>query len=479
MATLHVWITPSNPPGFHRDEASISYNAFTISQDLRDQDGGLLPLYFVSFGDYKSPIFVYVLASVFRVTAADPQVARAVAAVCVLACVLLIGLLAGRRSHSGRVAVSALVLAALTPWLFELGRVAFDTSLQPLVLVCLLVAVERAYRSNGRVLARALPVGLALGALAYVYAAGRLLAPLFALALLVFAGRGRWRWLLATWATFAVTILPLAAYSWRHPGALTARYDATKFAEEGMSSPEIVRTAVSNYLHDVNLWAWVFEGDPKPYIHSWGNAGQLLGGVVVLALLGAAAAVVRERPDPWWRYVLALLVLAPIPAALTEDRMHSLRLVPLPVLLLVLATSGLALLFSAGRRTWLARLAVAAVAIGVGVQFWHFFDTYRVRGAERTELFEAGVPALLEQAFAADRTVFVDYDDRYALTHALWYAVSHGLPEDRVSRLADGGVPAAGSMVFGRLQECDYVCDELARSHEYWIATAVGPRPAG
>jgi hypothetical protein len=36
-------VTPSNPPGFVRDEASIAYNAYTISQTGRDQDGGLLP----------------------------------------------------------------------------------------------------------------------------------------------------------------------------------------------------------------------------------------------------------------------------------------------------------------------------------------------------------------------------------------------------------------------------------------------------
>src|SRR5207249_1354386 len=68
VAAFQLWISPSNPPGFIRDEASLAYNAYTISQDLRDQDGGLLPLYFTSFDDYKSPVFVYALAAVFRVT---------------------------------------------------------------------------------------------------------------------------------------------------------------------------------------------------------------------------------------------------------------------------------------------------------------------------------------------------------------------------------------------------------------------------
>jgi hypothetical protein len=49
VAVYQLWITPANPPGFHRDEASVAYHAYSLSRDLRDQDGGLLPLYIVSF----------------------------------------------------------------------------------------------------------------------------------------------------------------------------------------------------------------------------------------------------------------------------------------------------------------------------------------------------------------------------------------------------------------------------------------------
>jgi len=58
LATVafQLWITPSNPPGYHRDEAAVSFNAYSISTSLRDEDGGFLPLFFRSFGDYKSPL---------------------------------------------------------------------------------------------------------------------------------------------------------------------------------------------------------------------------------------------------------------------------------------------------------------------------------------------------------------------------------------------------------------------------------------
>jgi hypothetical protein len=477
VALFQLWITPANPPGFHRDEASIAYNAYSISQDLRDQDGGLLPLYIVSFDDYKSPLFVYLLAGIFRLTEPDAQVARQLAAAVVLGAVLVVGLIALVRTRSVAVAVAAVVLAGLTPWLYELGRVAFDTALEPLVLAAFLFALHWASVSPRGAVARAIPVGLGLGALAYVYAAGRLLAPLFALGLLVFAGRGRWRWLLATWSTFVATLIPLAVYWRNHPGALTARYERTTFIEDDMSLPAIVGRAILNYLTDVNPWSWIASGDPRPYIHA-GDAGQLFAGVVALAIVGAVLVLRREQDDPWWRFVLVALLLAPIPAALTEDRHYALRLLPIPVLLIVLAVPALDLLIRAARRSWPARVALAALSAAVAVQFVQFEHAYESIGPARTEVFEAGVPALLERAFADSPTVYIDYDDRYAQTHALWYAVSHGVPPSRVSVLADGGIAPAGTIVFGRYQACDYICNELARSYSYWIARAGGPNPA-
>jgi len=140
---FQLWITPSNPPGYHRDEAALSFNAYSISTSLRDEDGGFLPLFFRSFGDYKSPLYPYLLAGSFRVTGPHAEVARGFSAVLVLAAVLLLGLLARRLSGSTAIGVVVFVLAGVTPWLFELGRVALEVSTQPLLLTALLLALER------------------------------------------------------------------------------------------------------------------------------------------------------------------------------------------------------------------------------------------------------------------------------------------------------------------------------------------------
>ena len=45
VVAFQLWVTPRNPPGFHRDEAALSYNAYTIATSGRDEDGGVMPLH--------------------------------------------------------------------------------------------------------------------------------------------------------------------------------------------------------------------------------------------------------------------------------------------------------------------------------------------------------------------------------------------------------------------------------------------------
>jgi 4-amino-4-deoxy-L-arabinose transferase-like glycosyltransferase len=476
VAAFQLWITPSNPPGFHRDEASIAYNAYTISTSLRDEDGGRLPLFFRSFEDYKSPLYPYLLAAVFRVTGPHKEVARGLSALLVLASVLLLGVLAQSVTGSGLVAVVTVVLAGLTPWLFEIGRVALEVSTQPLLLVLLLLLLLRSWRRSSWGVLGGVPLGCVLGLLTYSYTGSRLLGPLLAAALVVFAGRGRWRWLAGAWGTFALLLVPLGIYALRHPGALTSRYEATTIVEPGMSSPRVVLQAISNYVHDSNLWHWATSGDPAPYIHVYGY-GSLFASVVLLALAGAVLVLMRRRGDLWWRYVLVATLLVPIPAALTVDRFNAIRLAALPVFVLVLAVPALDALLASARRGWGARAAVAALALLVAFQFGQFLHEYRYRGPGRTVLFDAGVDPLLRLGFDGGRKLYIDYDDRGAQAQALWHATEDALPRDRVVILPDGGIPPPGSIVFARFQECDYVCRRFASWEGYWLARAIGPKP--
>jgi Dolichyl-phosphate-mannose-protein mannosyltransferase len=473
IIAFQLWITPTNPPGYHRDEAALSLNAHTLSTGLRDEDGARLPLFFRSFDDYKSPVYPYLLAGIFKVTGPDQQVARGLSAVLVLAAVLLLGLLAFRVTGQWAVATIVVVLAGLTPWLFELGRMAIEATTQPLLVVLLLLTLERAVRLQRYDVLHGVVAGALVGLITYSYTGSRLLGPLLAAALVVFAGRGRWRFVGAAWAAVLLLLLPLGVYALRHPGNLTARYEATTIAREGLSGPRVVAEAIGNWFKDVNPWHWATAGDPAPYIHN-GGYGALFGAVVALALVGVVLVLLRERANLWWRYVVLATLLVPIPAALTVDRYNAIRLAMLPVFALVLATPVLAALVAAVRTSWAARAAAGVLAVAVAVQLVQFLDSYRTRGPARIVLFEAGVEPLLEGPLASGETVYLDFDDRGAQAQARWRAAAAGIPQSRIVILPDGGIPPAGSLVFLRFQDCDFECEDVASWEEYRLVRSVG-----
>ena len=470
---FQLWITPSNPPGYHRDEAALSLNAYTLSTSLRDEDGARLPLFFRSFDDYKSPVYPYLLAGVFRVTGPSQTVARGLSAVLVLAAVILLGVLARRLSGNWLVVGIVVVLAGFTPWLFELGRIAIEATTQPLFVVLLLLVLERATRLERYGVGQGVAAGALLGLVTYSYTGSRLLGPLFAIALLVLAGRGRWRFVVAAWATFAVVLLPLGIYALRHPGNLTARYEATTIARDGRSGAAVVVEAIGNWFKDINPWHWSTAGDPAPYIHN-GGYGALFGGVVLLALVGVVLVLARERHSLWWRYVLLATLLVPVPAALTVDRYNAIRLATLPVFVFVLAVPALSALVAAARTSWAVRVAAALLVLLVSVQFAQFLDSYRTRGPARLVLFDAGVKALLEEPLASGKPIYTDFDDRGAQAQARWRAAVAGVPQDRIVILPDGGIPPPGSLVFLRFQDCDFPCTEVASWEDYRLTRATG-----
>jgi hypothetical protein len=123
-----------------------------------------------------------------------------------------------------------------------------------------------------------------------------------------------------------------------------------------------------------------------------------------------------------------------------------------------------------------ARPLVAALAVGAAVQLALFVHNFATEGPKRTGRFEAGIPGLLDRAWAGDGSVYVDYDDLEPLGLARWYALQKDVEQTRVVRLSDGGIPPTGAIAFGRTQECDYICTRLERSGDYWIARAEGPR---
>src|ERR1043166_5686828 len=141
-ALLYTRSLTTHPAGFYIDESSIAYNAHSIAQTGHDEHGEAWPLYFRAFGDYKNPVYIYLLALIFKVIGPGILAARSLSALLGFAAALAIGLLAWRVTKRLPVVLLVALAALFTPWLFELSRVVVEVALYPLLIGFLLLLVN-------------------------------------------------------------------------------------------------------------------------------------------------------------------------------------------------------------------------------------------------------------------------------------------------------------------------------------------------
>ncbi len=132
----------------------------------------------------------------------------------------------------------------------------------------------------------ALAVALAL--LTYTYSTGRLFAPLLAAGLAFFITRRNRARVVATWAAYAVTLVPLLVYSLRHPGALAGRFSLITYVTPQSSPVDVAREFALHYLADVNPWRWLVTGEQNIRDHL-PDSPALLAATVLLAAAGSSS----------------------------------------------------------------------------------------------------------------------------------------------------------------------------------------------
>ena len=212
----------------------------------------------------------------------------------------------------------------------------------PFALVLLLLAIHYAQTTvswNWRGVA---VVAATLALLTYCYSSGRVLGPLFALGLLLFATTGRRFLAIAKiWVLYGITLIPILVFNWHHPGALTSRFFAATYMRPGVPWRDAASEFVRRYLEDQSLIGLLQTGHPLPRHHVIQAGGVFFFATFILAMAGLLLVVLYHRRDPWWRFVLWGLAASIVPGAITFEPFHAMRLLAFPVFLCLLTVPTL------------------------------------------------------------------------------------------------------------------------------------------
>ncbi len=446
------------PTGFYLDESSFAWNAWSLVTTGADEHGRTWPLFFESFGDWKTAPYIYLLAAVFAVTGPSILAARVISASAGVATVAAMGALAYRMTGRPLVAFLTAAMTLLLPWTFEPTRLAMEVALMPALIVGFLLALHARPPGTSRWSIVLLAAILAL--LTYTYTLGRLLGPLLALGLVVYGGRDRWRAVAGTWLVYGLLLVPFLLFNLFAPDALLVRLNEAGYL--GRPLPEVLGTFVAQLLGNLDPYRLLVTGDPNERHHVHGIGGSMLVGVFGFALIGIVVAIRRFTADPFLRYLVVGLVVSFIPASLTLDPFHVHRLIAVPVFAIALTIPAQEwLLAGAGGSSAVRKAVFVVLSVAVVVQSVWFQVRYDELARTRGAWFDAEYPRLLDEALAAGADpIYLEDGIVPGYVHGYWYGALRGIGPGRFIHLPRGTRAPSGALVLSSVTDCT-PCEEL------------------
>lgn len=496
--TFGIW---ENPPGYYVDESALSYNAYLVSQTGAGEFGPKFPLYFQiytgGYTQWSNPTQIYLLALLFKVFDPGILIARLFAAACVFAASLLLGLLARKASGKTLIGVLIAVFALLTPWLFEVGRLVLETFFYPMATVLLLWSVYKASEKRSWSWLNVAAIAFSLTLLTYSYTIGRLLGPLLAGGLILFAvNRERIIAVVKVWAVYGLSLIPLLVYL-RQNSDLTTRFYLLSYIKPESTYGEIAINFVKKYLQDINPITMLLVGDTNPRHHLYGAYGSFFAAIFVLAVIGIVIIILRHRRDSWWLYVLFGLLASAVPGAFTVDIFHTLRMIAYPVFLLMLTVPALERLMetedrkapevadesgdesppnsvsSSGYwRTARGMILAAVLAFGA-VEAAYFHWSYYTEGPKRGYVFDEAYRSLYDQAVRQPLRPIYLVDGYWGpmYIHSFWYAVAEGRNTSEFVHQPERVRPPRGAIVLSSDRACTE-CEMIRKNGEFLLYRA-------
>ncbi len=388
------------PPGLYIDEVAIALTARALWETGADLDGNSLPLFPRSFRDRERPIPVnpvYTYTAIpFALAGPGGWSARLPSVLWCWLAAAGIGLCVHELTRSRALGFAVGAAAALTPWLFVIGRMGWEAISFPAITSFALWCTLRGARTRGAraIIFSAVLFGLSL----YAYSTARLLVPLtLGAAAVIWLRDARVRGLMA-WAIVIVALMavPVALYMRQHPGAMTWRLAESSIWSDAPAAADLVERFARNYLRYFSPRFLFFEGDAN-LRHGTGR-GMLLWIAAPLILAGLWEAW-RRRGERPVQMIAAGLMIAPVAAALTTDgQPHATRAITAVIFWAVLAGMGVKRLLEVLPRPGIVSLVIALLAcVNAGVFTADYFGGFRDRAFAA---FDGGKGIVLKEVFA-------------------------------------------------------------------------------
>ncbi len=365
---LRLWKLGSTPPSLTWDEAAWGYNAYSILKTGRDEYGKFLPLVLKSFGDYKPAIYVYLVALSETIFGLNEFAVRLPSALFGSLGIFLLFLVVKElfADFKGReiVALISSFILATSPWHYHFSHSGWEANV--LVTISLL-GIWLFLKAEKKTPLFYYFSAFSFGLCFYLYQGAKMLIPLIIFGLLVFFWKKVMKiskgTLVASLVILAAMALPIFFFTFF--GGAGGRLkvmsvfsyprsaeEAEIIAHEAGTTPQSLefqtfhgslnyyaRGILGRYFTHFSSRFLYFEGDWTNSRHGASDVGVLNYLSIFFLPLGAYFLIkekVKGQAFLWY-----LLLLGPLPAALSRDIVQAHRTLFMVIPLTMLTAFGI------------------------------------------------------------------------------------------------------------------------------------------
>lgn len=478
-AILRFYALGSVPPSLMWDETSWGYNAYSILKTGRDEYGNFMPLIFKAFGDYKSAIYVYLTVPSVAIFGLNEFAVRFPAAVFGTISIFLYFFIVREifREFKGKdiVGMLASVILAFSPWNYHYSRGAWEVNV---LLVLLFLALIFFLKAEAKKVYFFYLAALFFGLSFYVYNSAKLLIPLIILGLLVFyrekLKQFSFKNYFISFLILGFLVLPVAKFTFFDGAGGRLRVmsvfsyprpekdiqeilnqDQTKqsslvFQLFHNESLNFIRGILGRYFNHFSGRFLFFEGDWSNPRHGVPYAGVLNFMDILLLPLGVYFLVsqkIKGQSLVWY-----LLLITPLPAALSRDSVQATRSFFMVIPLMTISALGMYFIWERSKeiKNFLRVGLISLGVIGYLLGFVYYLDQFFIHAPRKySQFWQYGYKQAIEFvgpiAKNYDKIVFTQ---KYGQPYIYWLFYTKYNPTDyqKQARLTESSVGDVGEI---------------------------------
>lgn len=476
------------PSGLNWDEAAYGYNALSLLKTGRDEWGMAYPLYLKSFGEYKPALFSYLIEVSFLLSGISDYSIRLVPAL--LGIMSLIAAYVFFRSFiSKNIALLSVLFLAVSPWHFHFSRIAMD----PILSFCFALIGFSLFISRNKFVRY---LGLAVLLLSmYSYHSAKLIVPVITTCLLLCFKAFRKGLTLPTGLVifFGISLISLSIFTpigqrtrdtfilskpeiINQVNEITYRSNITHIPLSRVLNNKLLSSfplIIHNYFVHFQPDFWFFGNNLGPR-HAFSLYGNLLLTTLPFILFGFCYGITRRRETD--NFFFVWLIVAPLPAAFTDDVPHAGRAFMMLVPLAYFFALGVIHTATLITHSFFQKSIFAAIVLSLCVNFALYIrDYYLFFPEESYTSFQGQMKSISIDSFANQQQfsrIFLDMGIQNEYIFLAWYNQIDPLLIQQLHRLSPKSeIPQIGQIYLLPLSEKEYYC-----SLELNNARVVSPR---